>query len=333
MPAMTEAAMVGKRQDIIDDIFNIESDKTPVLSMLKTGERPKGMLTSWVGEVYPSVPSVGVLDGTPATAPQKVDRYVIEAYCQHFRREWGVTNQAELTEAAGVGRNEAGHQMMLAMLLCKRMIEQRILSNEDMTAQSGATPYAMRGMFSWLQATAQTQKPVPEQVRPVGASRVTAALSAITENTVRTALEAAFNDRREAVDLFGVVGNLLKATIDDFTNVYPVASTTSQPRTVYQVRDSGTYQSMVDFLKFSVGNVKLMVSTFLAVTASTGAASAYTTRSGVLIDPDMWQWCWLGKPANTNLAPDGSGKKGFVDAYGILKCLNPKGQVSILTNT
>jgi hypothetical protein len=77
------------------------------------------------------------------------------------------------------------------------------------------------------------------------------------------------------------------------------------------------------------GSADVAVSFFLNRTTSTGAASTYADKSGLFFDRSMWQLAYLKKPANTNLPPDGSGVKGFIDAVAILKCLNPRGQIKV----
>lgn len=333
MPSMTEAALVGKRQEIIDDIFNVESEATPFFSLLKTGQTPNQMLLSWVAEVFPDVPSTGVIDGTAATTPLSLARYLIEGCCQHFRREWGVTTLAGLSNAVGVGRNEAGHQMMVAMMLLKRQMEQQFLSADDCAVETGGTPWTTRGVFSWLSASAQSVKPVNAAVRPSSSNAYTSTFSSLTETAFRNMLESAFSETKDVLSLDGFVGTDLKAAMDDWTNVYPVASSTSQPRTTYHVAGTTEYQSKVEWLRFSVGDVRLHINPFLAVTTSTGAATAYGPKSGAFLNMDLWDKVFMLKPANTNLAPDGSGKKGFVDAVAGLRCKNPRGQVYVYTNS
>jgi hypothetical protein len=291
------------------------------------------MLTTWQGEAYPDVPTTGIKDNTPATDPKSVPRYLVEAYCQHFRREWGVGYLAGLTNVAGLGRNEAGHQMAAAMILHRIMIESRILGIDEMAVESGGQAYEMRGMLMWLSAAAQGVKPVDSHLRPASAQNLTTALASVTETIIKTALQSAYGERKAMLDLLAIMGADVRGVVDDFTNVLAVTASTSQPRTMYAGRDAGTYQNMVDFLRFSFGKAKVMTTTRLAIDASTGAATAYSPKSAVFIDPKMWQWCWLDKPANTNLAPDGSGKKGFIDGVGILKCWNPKGQIRLYSNS
>jgi hypothetical protein len=329
MASMYETNQVGKRQEILDKIFNVEAAETPFLSLLPVGPVPNQMLATWVGEVYPDVASTGVLDGVPASNPSRVDRHLMQGCAQLFRQEWGVTNLANLTNVAGVGRNEAGHQMMIAMLLLKRQIEQQGLSADDCTAESGGTPWTLRGVFEWLKDTAQTNYPVPSALRPAAAALYTSAYASLDQDAFRTCMIAAAAARKGPVKLTGFVGQTLKSKIDDWTNIYPVASTTSQPRMQYVVQGNDVLKNSVDQLRFSSGSVDLIESYFLTRTTSTGATGTYSAKSGAFLDMKMLQLCYLQKPANTNLAPDGSGKKGFVDAVAIIKFLNTLGMVKV----
>lgn len=326
MSSLTEAAKIGKRQEILDKVFNVESDKTPFLSKLKIGKRPLAMLATWVAEIIPDAIATGILDGTAATAPLNVERYLLQGVSQHFRKQWGVTDLALLTEAAGV-KDEAAHQMELAMKLLKRSMEVQFLSSDDSTIEASSTPWTTRGTFSWLANSEQTQHIVDADLRPASACLYSSAVASLTESAFRTMLEAAYSAVKQPVNLDGFVGYDLKAVLDDFTNVYPVASTTSQPKTSYRIQGNDKYKEGVDVLSFSTGIVALQLDPFILCTTSTGAATASTPKSGIFLNMDQWDIGYMQKPANTNLAPDGSGKKGFIDAVAVLRCLNPLGQI------
>lgn len=328
MPAMTELAQVGKRQEIADDIFNIQPEATPVLSMLKKGKMPNQMLATWQSEVYPDIASTPVVDGSAVSSYERVDRYLLQGYGHYFRRPWAVTTLADLTAVAGAGRNEAGHQLKAAMLLVKRMIEQQILSGDDTQADNGSVGYQMRGMGSWLSDSAQSVLPVDSNIRPATANHYTGALASYTESSFRTQLESAYTEKKSPLSLVGIVDKDLKAVIDDWTNVYPVASSTSQPRTVYRVEGNSTYTNVVSQVKFSTGEASLMLSEFIDRDTSDGSADS-VAGNGYFIDPKMWDLCYMSKPANTNLPPDGSGKRGYIDAVGIVRCFNPQAQLIV----
>ena len=326
MASMIESALVGKRQEILDEVFNIESDATPFLSKLKIGKKPLAMLATWVAEVIPDAVATGILDNTAATAPLRVDRYLLQGASQHFRKQWGVSTLAGITEAAGV-KDESAHQMSLAMKLLKRSMEVQFLSDSDSTIENGGTPWTTRGVFSWLANAAQTQHIVPATLRPASAVLYSGAVASLTESLFRVMLEAAYAAVKSPVNLDGYVGYDLKAIIDDWTNVYPVASTTSQPRTAYRVEGNDKYMQGVDVVSFSTGKCAIQLDPYILCTTSTGAATASTPKSGIFLNMDQWDVGYMMKAANTNLAPDGSGKRGFIDAVALLRCKNPLGQV------
>lgn len=330
MPAMTELAQVGKRQEIADKIFNIQPEATPFLSSLKRGPSPKQMLATWQSEVYPDVSSTPVVDGAAVSSYEKVDRHLLSGYGHYFRRPWGVTTLADLTEVAGIGRDEAGRQMAAAMLLLKRMIEQQMLSCDDTQVDNGSLGYGMRGAFKWLDNSAQGTLPVPSAIRPASANNYAGAFGSFGEAGLRTMLNSMFSERKSELNLIGYVGLDLKAAIDDWTNVYAVASSTSQPRTQYTVIGNQELISNVTMVKFTTGTAKLIVSEFLDRDTSTGAVKTYSRKSGLFVDPTMWDLALMKKPANTNLPEDGSGKRGYVDAVGVLRCFNPQAQGYVL---
>lgn len=328
MPAMYETNQTGKRQEILDAVFNIDPAETPFLSWLASGKKPEQSLCTWQAEVYPDVASTGVLDGTAATSPSRVDRYTLTGCVQHFRREWGVTKRAELTTIAGI-KSEAAHQMMHAMKLLKRMIEQQFLSSDDSAEESGSTPWTTRGVLKWLQATAQANHPVNAALRPAAGALYTAAFADLTETLFRGLLETASLARKSPVNLDGFVGLQLKAKMDDFTNIFPTSSGANAPRTVYQIRDNSTLENVVDRLVFSAGEVRLHIAHLIDYNTSTGAAGSLSSKTGAFLDKSMWDVGYMAKPANTNLAEDGSGPKGFVDAFAVNRCKNPLGQVKV----
>lgn len=330
MAAMTEAAQVGKRQELADWIVNIEADATPFLSWLASGPMPKQMLAQWQAEVLPAVVSTAIADGTAATAPASVPRYLLQAYAHYFRQEYGVTTLAGLTNIAGLGTNEIGHQRMHALRLIKRQMEQQWLSDDETAADNGTTGYTGRGVFKWLLATEQAVLPVPAAIRPASSVAYTGAFASFGEDDFTTMLQAAHDAAKGPVNLDGFVGMALKAAIDEWTSVYPVASSTSQPMVQYVQKNPNTMEKMVDTIRISAGIVNLRLAYFLAYTTSTGAAGTYSSKAGVFLSKKAWDHCYLLKPAVTKLSPDGSGDKGFIDAVSLLRCKTPRGQCYVL---
>jgi hypothetical protein len=326
---MIYSALVGIRQEILNEIYMLDQGKTPVMAALPAGPKPLDMLFSWVGEKIGNVISTGTLENTAATSPARQDRKLIEGYCQLFRQEWGVGTIANAVVTAGV-KDEAAKQMLAAMIRHRIMVEQQFLSADDCSAESGETPFTTRGMFSWTSPDAQSTKPLDSTLRPASATRHAAALSGLTEDAFIALLAAAYAEKNAPLDLDGYVGATLKDVLDKFT---VLGAAGDVPKVAYNVMGADEYVRKVEFLTTSYGDVRLHLSAYLARTTSSGAATNYTTRSGVFIDLSQWNVGWISKPANTNLAADGSGKKGFIDAIAGLRCLIAQGQASVYASS
>ena len=330
MAAMYETNQIGKRQEILPDVFNIESDATPLVSMLKIGKEAVASLMTWQAEIFPTVASTGVLDGTAVSTASRVDRYLLQGVVQQFRQPWAVTTRAQATQIAGLP-DEAGHQAMLAMLLLKRQLEQQFSSADDSTVEASSTPWTTRGILAWIASGAQSQHVVDAALRNSSAAIHTGTMAALTQDAFQALLAAAYGEKRAMLDLDFVCAPSLKTQIDTYTEIWPVASTVSQPVARYEHGDGTTYERKVDVLRFSFGEVRTHLSTFIGVTTSTGAATSYTPYSGFGIDTRQWDMAFManGKPANVNLPPDGSGKRGYVEALAGLRCRNNRGQIKV----
>lgn len=330
MAAMTEAAQVGKFREIEDALFNVDPAATPFISSIKNaGAKLKQMLAEWVAEKYPAAIPTAVVDGAAVTAFSRVDRKVLQGYGHFYRQTYKVTTLAAEISPAGV-KDELGHQRANALKLLRRQMEIQALSNSDTAADNGSTGYTMRGAFQWLLALAQATLPVDSTLRPASANNYTGAFGSITETTFVDQLESMFAEKNAPVALDLHAGIDLKALIDLFTIVYPTASSTAQPRVQYVRQGVGEYAQGVDMISVSAGKVRVMLNPFVQWDVSTGAAGTYSTKSGLLLDPRMWDLAFLFKPRHAELKNDGSGDAGYFEAAGLVRCKNPQGQGYIL---
>jgi len=332
---MTDAIQVGKKQAIAPWVANIQPDKTPFLSSLKQGKRPLASLMTWQAEQYGDQAFDGVLDGSPVTTFEVQGRELITGCVQQFRQSWKVTKRAEITDVAGIGRAEAARQKVIAVLQLKRQIERMYCSATVPTAESGATPFRSWGAIAALSNTlAQTGSyPIPSAVLPDAATNYTSAIASFTESSLKTIFEAAYAAKKGELDLVGFCGVTLRGIIDDFTGVLKSSSSTSQPRTIYRVQGNAVFMNKVTDIEFSTGRAMLITSPFLACTIGTGAISAYSPNTGIFVDPALWDDATMSPIASEDLPVDGSGPRGFVEAFKGLRPRNPLGQGLVYTNS
>lgn len=326
MSEMTSAVQVGKKQELEDAIWNADPAKTPFLSTISTGPRVNQELVEWVAEKYGAVASTATPDNTATTTFDRVDRKKIQGYVHYFRRSYKVSKLATANNVAGAGRNELGRQRAAALAMLKRMVEQQALSSDDLAADNGTTGYTMRGVFSWLANSAQATLPVDSTLRPASTNLYTGAFSSFDEDDLCDQINSMYNETNTVLDLDLFAAYELKNLIDKFTLVHPVASTTSQPKVQYVRDDISKYGRNVEVLDISTARVRVHLASFVDYNTATGAANTYSTKSGVIINPDMWVLRDLIGLTHEDLPPDGSGARGQFERVCILACRNPQGQ-------
>jgi hypothetical protein len=254
----------------------------------------------------------------------------IQAYVHYFRDSYKVTPLAEANRVAGgINRNELGEQRMASLMRLRLMIEQQFLSSLEMAADNGTTGYTGRGAFKWLSSSAQATNPVDATLRPASANNYTAAFTDITETTLVDQLNSMYADVRARQEFDMFAGYALKNKIDQFTLVHPVASTTSAPKVQYIRQDISKYGSNVELLDVSTALVRVHLAHLVDYTAA-GAANTYSSKSGVILNLDMWSVQDHVALRHKDLPDNGGGKAGLYERVSLLKCGNPKGQGYIL---
>jgi hypothetical protein len=323
-----------KVADIGDTIFTAQSDKVPFGKLLKRGPKPKGMLTEWPAQVYPARPFGGTLDGTDMVTFEHTNRDKISAYGMWLRTKgWMVSRLANLTQTHGVKGKEEAKQAADDSLILGQMMEKQLLSDSDTQAESGATPYRSRGVFSWLSAIAQGVLPVPAAYRPAAACVYTSALASFAPASMEAMLEAAAGQKLEKVDLTGFVGIKLKTRMSTWAQRVAEGADTAQALQRYNMdaKDKKILR-VVDFFDFDAGSVRLFTHWYLLHDEETGLPTDYTPRSGAFLDlARNWELRYLDPPAAYIEPPKSGGPRGYHDAVYTLVCHMPAGQCMVKT--
>jgi hypothetical protein len=337
MPGIYEQDLPIKTQEVGTTIYNLKSAATPLTRLLKTGPQLNEELSSWEVETYPDDSHAGTLDGTDKatlTDYGHTDREKVEAHAQYMQSPgWHVSRRASRTMTPATKRNEKAHQAMRDAERFALMIEKRIGSDVDTRGESGGTASSIRGMFSWLSATAQSNKPVPAAFRPPSAAVFTAALSTLTPTTFEAMLAALSAQINSSVDLLMPCGLTLKRAMSLWLERDTSASATDKAIAQYSLSKSDKKLIQVcNRFEFDSGIVTNMTH-FHLLTDSNGAVTDYSTRSGLLLNLSMWDIAYLSKPTHYENPDLGGGPRGYHDVDFILRCRNPQGQGMIKTNS
>lgn len=335
MPGMYEddAGAVTKRQSVEEIITNIESTKTPFCSAIKDGGKANQILHDFTLEAYPDRPFRGVLDGADVDTFNHVPRVQAHSITQQLREPWKVTQFTEATNFVGIASEKANQQAKAAVLL-KFQKEKLFLSDLDLAFDNqNDQANQTRGAFAWLNPTQGTLHPVPADFRLHSDQWITVPTDEVLESVIEAALGRCFDQRHEEVNLFMPLGRSLKSQFDTFT-MYQNGNTTTQiPVREYNANvGDKTFLKCVDFLQFSSGTVALKQHSYLLHDADTGAATAYSDRSGLAIDLSQWMTKSMRTLNSQELEDKGGGPRGFWDEMVSLCCLNPLGQFAVYSN-
>ncbi|MFA5187303.1 MAG: DUF5309 family protein [Patescibacteria group bacterium] len=335
MAGIYEADQVAKLAELGDTIFIAESEKTPFSRLLKRGNKPVQMLSEWPVQKYPDRAFAGQLDGTDLASFEHTNRVKISGYAMWMMTAgWMASRLANLTRTAGVKGSERAKQAADDALILAQMIEKQLLSDDDTQAESGSDPYTSRAVYSWLNPSAQATLPVNADFRPSSNCTYTGALASFQPGNMETILQACATAKKGAVDLTEYAGIELKVQMSGWAQRHVEDVNTAQALQKYNINISEKkLMRVVDTFEFDAGVVTVFPSWYMACTRGTGAISAYTPKSGVLLDMDMWELCFLDQPSSWVLPPQSGGPRGYHDAVYILRCHNPLGQGYVLTNT
>ena len=177
--------------------------------------------------------------------------------------------------------------------------------------------------------------PIPAAYRVASAAQYTGALASFDQDThLATMMQAMADQVGGSVNILGVVGSKLKAKMSNFGFKRTVTAATEQGLTAFTMDAKlKTIIDVIDFFELDAGRIKTVASYNLACDETTGATTAYSTGSGVFIDPQQWEICYYEAPGLFKGTDLGGGPRGYVQAMEALDCLNPLAQMKVYTNS
>ena len=333
-----EYELIGKPEFWTDVVSNVESDATPLTSLLEKRKRPTEVIANWQAEAYKRKGHKGVRDGVDATGFDYNPTSRIKGICQKAWDPRGVSDFSEEVDVKGAPSGQMARQMTDSMVTIKQIVERRLSSNEECAMQDADDPTGAnetRGFFKWLSPTAQAVEPVPEKFRPLTTQFYNSTLALFTEDTLENMVIAAWKRRLgNAVSMRAILGIELDKQISDFTvrdsgftgGVLPV-------RQFNQDAESKTVIKVVKRLVFSSGTVDLLPSAHLMTDATTGEDTAYTHKSMLGLDLDKVGLAWMRLPRVYKLPYAGGGYKAVADSIFMGQFDNPSGCFSALINS
>jgi hypothetical protein len=310
-----QGSAIANREDLSNELAILAPEETPILSLCSKG-KASATYTEWTVDSLASPVTVGVSEGTDVNSfsDKFADRARLGNYIQLMRRDYLVSNLQQAVTS--VGPANIAQAEAKSMREIKRDIEATIASNREMTVENGAgTPYGMRGVGAWIQATAQSVNPVPVAYRTQAGSILAAAPS---ESQFNNILGSIFAANGEMNSLTLVANTALRQVISGFTR-NALAST----GVTYHVNQEATSKQItlsVNLYDSDFGMVKIVNGNPACMTAAiTGSANV-----GYVLNPKYLGFNTLIPMGATRLENQGGGERGFIDVAGTLVVKHPQ---------
>src|SRR2546429_1517606 len=197
----------GNREYLRNVLTVLEPEGTPVTSMIKKGEDMKGTYAEVLADTFRPARTTGRPEGQDSgmgtNNAEKRQRF--GNFPHIVREDFGVTDMQEAVEQAGID-NEYDYQKAKALSQLKRDMEAVICGAQEMVSGNNEDDWRTRGLWKWVQSTAQATNPVPADFLTPSASIVTgltasSSISSLTEAQLNAVLQSIFQIYGKAMTL------------------------------------------------------------------------------------------------------------------------------------
>ena len=323
--------------DVSDVITDVDAHKRPFYMLLRKGDSCPAKIMNYDATEVEDGAFGGVII-KDVTEFKHAGRVPMNAHTMWFQETYGVSTESMVfKDPAMKGNNEVGWQRLRASKRFNRSIERALLSNmEAVSGDNTTTPDRTRGAIMWLSDTAQSVTgallPVPASHRP--AANYAGTLAAFDETALVEKIRLASEQMQDSIDLQAFLGSKLKTNLDNMSVYVPEKSGNVAARRINWDGKAGmAITRAVSVFQTGAGVVTAHVTYDLYRDPLTGLQTDYSSRSGIFIEPDLWELraAPAGKPGLfKELEDKGGGARGFIRACLMLVCRTPKGQFRAL---
>jgi hypothetical protein len=236
--------VIGQREDLIDVIYDISPQDTPIMSSIGKGSA-RAVYHEWQTDSLAAATTANAaVEGADATDASVSPTTRLGNYTQIVTKTIRVSGTLESVDKAG-RKSEKAYQMAKASAELKRDIETIITANQGQTAGNATTARKMGSLLSWIKTNSSVNGTSVTGVDPT-----TIGVSTRVDGTTRTFTEAILKDVIQQVFVSGgtptlaVMRPALKQKVSGFTgNAAYRVNTDNSVGNVTVVAGADLYQS------------------------------------------------------------------------------------------
>jgi len=349
----------GKIRDVSQHLLELNRLEQPYNAMVKKGRRVFNSTPEWPFIGIPAAETTPLADGAAVADSEFVDfeslHGMLQGRATWKRRSYGIGKVAQaMTQQYGSIKDKKKQYAMLCMKALGRDMEVINLGSQDSYTEtvSSQPRTQTRGLYRWLGGTATpVDLSIPSAARTPAGSRIStrATAAAVLESDIRDVMKSiADTSRSTDGDYVLLCDTSLKAAFSNFA--YSQSNSTNSVMPLRRFNsDASTKTIMLDVTHYEsdFGKLKLMPH-FDLPNGSSSYATAYAAASdnglgrteaaqkmdaalavslkvyGYLIDLNATELNMVQAPVLQELANDGGGPRGYVDAIWVHSVLNPQ---------
>jgi len=313
------AAAGGNREDLRDVLTILEPEGTPVTSMMRKGPAPQATLCEVLADNLRAARTTGTPEGLDVNSfsNKASNRARFGNYIHIVEDSYAVTDVEMKVAVAGTS-DLYGEAKAKCIREIKRDMEAIVCGDQEMVQGNGTTGWVTRGLFKWIQATAQATQPVPANfLTPSG--NITALAAAITEAQFNGILQSMFGiyGQRETYQV--PAGTEFIETVDNFTRVQP--SSTNQRYTVTEDANRRQITLNVRVFDSSFGICHLMPTMFNKIDSS----GVGDVNAALFLNMELCELQFMEALHSVDLPDYGGGPRGYAKAIFSTGVRNPRG--------
>lgn len=331
--------IIGSQEAWADIVTNVEMVDTPFLDALRVSKKLVAVEENYQAEEYDAPEDNSHIDGKPVVNFKSAGdgRGKLRSVCQYFTKATSVTRlHQDLGNIAGIA-DELAADIAKRSKELSRDIEAAFLDDADSRDDNGAQGYKTRSVGKWIQATAQSDRPVPASFLTPSASINATASSSLTEDIILGILASMGGVTKSREPIMAFVGHTTKRAFNNMPLFIPATTllgggTGATGITYNKDGKSREVGRVIERYNSDFGPVDLVLSWYNA--SLTGSAAVQATR-GYFLHMSRWEMAWgpgnsagaaSGKPTWFKKEYQGGAHEAFCESIAMLKCLNPKGE-------
>ena len=305
---------IGIREDLYNDIYNVEPDETPFLSAMPK-VKASNVFHEWQtdGLDTPSATNAHI-EGDDTVAGAVTPTVRLGNYCQIFKKAVTIPGTLEATSRAGRGREQA-YQKMLKAKAMKTDMEMSIFANTARAAGSDAAARTLAGVPAWMSTNVSLGGGAGANPTGDGTNaRTDGTQRAFTDTLLDAALKLIWDNSGAKPDCV-YLGSFNKQIASTFNG--------ATARDINVDAASKKLTTAIDIYEYDFGSVRFEPNRHVR------------TRDAVIANSSMWAWAELRPMFEEELAKTGDSKKFHLIAEATLVCRNQaaSGLVADLTTS